>query len=101
MVAMLCDRAFRLMDLTDNELAKLHIPAYGRWPIAIRSPMKWSFKFFSLLSKFPSARAPLFNFLNNSVGAGTISMFTTRNSGARMPGGGGFARCQRQSAQEC
>ncbi|UUY09207.1 threonine ammonia-lyase, biosynthetic [Pseudomonas sp. J452] len=70
------DQGFPVLDLTDNELAKLHIRhMVGGHAAAV--PDECVFRF-----EFPERPGALFNFLNKLGGRWNISMFHYRNHGA-------------------
>ena len=76
LVAGLQDKGFPVLDLTDNELAKLHIRhMVGGHAAAV--PDECVFRF-----EFPERPGALFNFLNKLGGHWNISMFHYRNHGA-------------------
>ncbi len=70
------EQGFPVLDLTDNELAKLHIRhMVGGHAAAV--PDECVFRF-----EFPERPGALFNFLNKLGGRWNISMFHYRNHGA-------------------
>ncbi|MFO7706021.1 MAG: threonine ammonia-lyase, biosynthetic [Halopseudomonas sp.] len=76
LVTMLCDQGFPVMDLTDNELAKLHIRhMVGGHCDQIADEVVYRFE-------FPERPGALFNFLNKLGARWNISMFHYRNHGA-------------------
>jgi threonine dehydratase len=76
LVAGLQDKGFPVLDLTDNELAKLHIRhMVGGHAAAV--PDECVFRF-----EFPERPGALFNFLTKLGGRWNISMFHYRNHGA-------------------
>ncbi|MBG58557.1 MAG: threonine ammonia-lyase, biosynthetic [Porticoccus sp.] len=76
LVADLTDKGYPLVDMTDNEMAKLHIRHMvgGRAPEATEEVV---YRF-----EFPERPAALMNFLNQLGGQWNISMFHYRNHGA-------------------
>lgn len=76
LVASLREKGFPIVDLTDNELAKLHIRhLVGGRNKAIANEHVFRFE-------FPERPGALFNFLNKLGGRWNISMFHYRNHGA-------------------
>lgn len=76
LVATLREKGFPIVDLTDNELAKLHIRhLVGGRNKAIANEHVFRFE-------FPERPGALFNFLNKLGGRWNISMFHYRNHGA-------------------
>lgn len=76
LVQELRDKGFPVLDLTDNELAKLHIRhMVGGHAAAVPDEMVLRFE-------FPERPGALFNFLNKLGGRWNISMFHYRNHGA-------------------
>lgn len=76
LVASLHEKGFPIVDLTDNELAKLHIRhLVGGRNKAIDNEHVFRFE-------FPERPGALFNFLNKLGGRWNISMFHYRNHGA-------------------
>lgn len=76
LVAMLRDKGFPVLDLTHNELAKLHI----RYLVGGRNKEVTNERVFRF--EFPERPGALFNFLNKLGGRWNISMFHYRNHGA-------------------
>lgn len=76
LVQMLEDQGFPVLDLTDNELAKLHIRhMVGGHCDQVTDEVVYRFE-------FPERPGALFNFLNKLGGRWNISMFHYRNHGA-------------------
>nr|WP_275014299.1 threonine ammonia-lyase, biosynthetic [Pseudomonas syringae group genomosp. 3] len=76
LVASLTGQGFPVLDLTDNELAKLHIRhMVGGHAERVNDEVVLRFE-------FPERPGALFNFLNRLGGRWTISMFHYRNHGA-------------------
>lgn len=76
LVAMLNAKGFPVLDLTDNELAKLHIRhLVGGHNNHVSNEQVFRFQ-------FPERPGALFNFLNQLGGRWNISMFHYRNHGA-------------------
>jgi len=76
LVASLAEQGFPVLDLTDNELAKLHIRhMVGGHAVQVSDEMVMRFE-------FPERPGALFNFLNKLGGRWNISMFHYRNHGA-------------------
>ncbi|WP_120994928.1 threonine ammonia-lyase, biosynthetic [Stutzerimonas urumqiensis] len=76
LVASLRDQGFPVLDLTDNELAKLHIRhMVGGHSARVDQEMVLRFE-------FPERPGALFNFLNRLGGRWNITMFHYRNHGA-------------------
>ncbi|MFF7706458.1 threonine ammonia-lyase, biosynthetic [Pseudomonas sp. NPDC007930] len=76
LVASLRSQGFPVQDLTDNELAKLHIRhMVGGHAVKVSDEMVLRFE-------FPERPGALFNFLNKLGGRWNISMFHYRNHGA-------------------
>ncbi len=76
LVDSLREQGFPVLDLTDNELAKLHIRhAVGGHAAAVSDEVVFRFE-------FPERPGALFNFLNRLGGRWNISMFHYRNHGA-------------------
>ncbi len=76
LVASLREQGFPVLDLTENELAKLHVRhMVGGHAAAV--PDECVFRF-----EFPERPGALFNFLNKLGGRWNISMFHYRNHGA-------------------
>ncbi|MGY4491276.1 threonine ammonia-lyase, biosynthetic [Pseudomonas putida] len=76
LVASLTEQGFPVLDLTDNELAKLHIRhMVGGHAAQVSDEMVMRFE-------FPERPGALFNFLNKLGGRWNISMFHYRNHGA-------------------
>lgn len=76
LVESLREQGFPVLDLTDNELAKLHIRhAVGGHAAAVSDEVVFRFE-------FPERPGALFNFLNRLGGRWNISMFHYRNHGA-------------------
>lgn len=76
LVAGLQDKGFPVLDLTDNELAKLHTRhMVGGHAAGVSNEVVFRFE-------FPERPGALFNFLNNLGGRWNISMFHYRNHGA-------------------
>ena len=72
----LSEQGFPVLDLTDNELAKLHIRhMVGGHAAGVSNEMVLRFE-------FPERPGALFNFLNKLGGRWNISMFHYRNHGA-------------------
>ncbi|MDU8491899.1 threonine dehydratase, partial [Pseudomonas syringae pv. actinidiae] len=72
----LTGQGFPVLDLTDNELAKLHIRhMVGGHAERVNDEVVLRFE-------FPERPGALFNFLNRLGGRWTISMFHYRNHGA-------------------
>lgn len=76
LVASLAEKGFPVLDLTDNELAKLHI----RHLVGGRNKEVANEQVFRF--EFPERPGALFNFLNKLGGRWNISMFHYRNHGA-------------------
>lgn len=76
LVAMLREKGFPVLDLTHNELAKLHI----RYLVGGRNKEVKDEHVFRF--EFPERPGALFNFLNKLGGRWNISMFHYRNHGA-------------------
>jgi threonine dehydratase len=76
MVDVLKRRGYPVLDLTDNEMAKLHIRHLvgGRAPNAVNEIL---YRF-----EFPERPGALLNFLNKMAGGWNISLFHYRNHGA-------------------
>ena len=76
LIASLGEQGFPVVDLTDNELAKLHIRHMvgGRAAHVVDEVI--------LRFEFPERPGALFNFLNKLGGRWNISMFHYRNHGA-------------------
>ncbi|MBI3906668.1 MAG: threonine ammonia-lyase, biosynthetic [Pseudomonas fluorescens] len=76
LIASLSEQGFPVLDLTDNELAKLHIRHMvgGRAAHVVDEVV--------LRFEFPERPGALFNFLNKLGGRWNISMFHYRNHGA-------------------
>ena len=69
-------KGFPVLDLTDNELAKLHTRhMVGGHASGVSDEVVYRFE-------FPERPGALFNFLNNLGGRWNISMFHYRNHGA-------------------
>ncbi|MBF7144195.1 MULTISPECIES: threonine ammonia-lyase, biosynthetic [Pseudomonas] len=76
LIANLTDQGFPVQDLTDNELAKLHIRhMVGGHAVKVSDEMVLRFE-------FPERPGALFNFLNKLGGRWNISMFHYRNHGS-------------------
>ena len=76
LVAYLREKGFPVLDLTDNELAKLHIRhMVGGHAVKVSDEMVFRFE-------FPERPGALFNFLTKLGGRWNISMFHYRNHGA-------------------
>ncbi|MCQ9470506.1 threonine ammonia-lyase, biosynthetic, partial [Pseudomonas alliivorans] len=76
LIASLTEQGFPVLDLTDNELAKLHIRhMVGGHAERVSDEVVLRFE-------FPERPGALFNFLNRLGGRWTISMFHYRNHGA-------------------
>ena len=76
LIASLIAQGFPVQDLTDNELAKLHIRhMVGGHTVKVSDEMVLRFE-------FPERPGALFNFLNKLGGRWNISMFHYRNHGA-------------------
>lgn len=76
LIASLQDQGFPVLDLTRNELAKLHIRhMVGGHADAVNNERVFRFE-------FPERPGALFNFLNKLGGRWNISMFHYRNHGA-------------------
>ena len=76
LVAQLAERGFPVLDLTENELAKLHIRhMVGGHSAQVENEVVYRFE-------FPERPGALFNFLNKLGGRWNISMFHYRNHGA-------------------
>ncbi|WP_080290857.1 threonine ammonia-lyase, biosynthetic [Pseudomonas syringae] len=76
LVASLTEQGFPVLDLTDNELAKLHIRhMVGGHSERVSDEVVFRFE-------FPERPGALFNFLNKLGGQWNISMFHYRNHGA-------------------
>ncbi|QHE98037.1 threonine ammonia-lyase, biosynthetic [Pseudomonas cannabina] len=76
LIASLTGQGFPVLDLTDNELAKLHIRhMVGGHAERVEDEVVLRFE-------FPERPGALFNFLNRLGGRWTISMFHYRNHGA-------------------
>ncbi|MCY1488806.1 L-threonine dehydratase biosynthetic IlvA [compost metagenome] len=76
LVENLRSQGFPVLDLTDNELAKLHIRhMVGGHAVRISDEMVFRFE-------FPERPGALFNFLNKLGGRWNITMFHYRNHGA-------------------
>lgn len=76
LIASLTAQGFPVQDLTDNELAKLHIRhMVGGHAVKVSDEMVLRFE-------FPERPGALFNFLNRLGGRWNISMFHYRNHGA-------------------
>ncbi|WP_263261400.1 threonine ammonia-lyase, biosynthetic [Pseudomonas sp. RIT-PI-S] len=76
LIASLTAQGFPVQDLTDNELAKLHIRhMVGGHAVQVSDEMVLRFE-------FPERPGALFNFLNKLGGRWNISMFHYRNHGA-------------------
>ena len=76
LVASLTEQGFPVLDLTDNELAKLHIRhMVGGHAERVSDEVVLRFE-------FPERPGALFNFLNKLGGRWNISMFHYRNHGA-------------------
>ncbi|MFA0921926.1 pyridoxal-phosphate dependent enzyme, partial [Pseudomonas tremae] len=76
LIASLTGQGFPVLDLTDNELAKLHIRhMVGGHAERVDDEVVLRFE-------FPERPGALFNFLNRLGGRWTISMFHYRNHGA-------------------
>ncbi|EPM75981.1 pyridoxal-phosphate dependent enzyme, partial [Pseudomonas syringae] len=76
LIASLTGQGFPMLDLTDNELAKLHIRhMVGGHAERVNDEVVLRFE-------FPERPGALFNFLNRLGGRWTISMFHYRNHGA-------------------
>ena len=76
LIAELQDQGFPVLDLTRNELAKLHIRhMVGGHADAVNNERVFRFE-------FPERPGALFNFLNRLGGRWNISMFHYRNHGA-------------------
>nr|WP_312257595.1 threonine ammonia-lyase, biosynthetic [Stutzerimonas nitrititolerans] len=76
LVTGLQEKGFPVLDLTDNELAKLHIRhMVGGHASGVSDEVVFRFE-------FPERPGALFNFLNNLGGRWNISMFHYRNHGA-------------------
>jgi threonine dehydratase len=76
LIASLTSQGFPVLDLTDNELAKLHIRhMVGGHAERVSDEVVLRFE-------FPERPGALFNFLNRLGGRWTISMFHYRNHGA-------------------
>jgi threonine dehydratase len=76
LIASLIAQGFPVQDLTDNELAKLHIRhMVGGHAVKVSDEMVLRFE-------FPERPGALFNFLNKLGGRWNISMFHYRNHGA-------------------
>lgn len=72
----LAERGFPVLDLTENELAKLHIRhMVGGHSAQVENEIVYRFE-------FPERPGALFNFLNKLGGRWNISMFHYRNHGA-------------------
>ncbi len=76
LVEQLREQGFPVLDLTDNELAKLHI----RHMVGGHSPRVSDEQVFRF--EFPERPGALFNFLNKLGGRWNITMFHYRNHGA-------------------
>ncbi len=75
-MAYLREKGFPVLDLTDNELAKLHIRhMVGGHAVKVSDEMVFRFE-------FPERPGALFNFLTKLGGRWNISMFHYRNHGA-------------------
>ncbi len=76
LIQQLTEKGFPVTDLTDNELAKLHIRhMVGGHAVGVSDEMVLRFE-------FPERPGALFNFLNKLGGRWNISMFHYRNHGA-------------------
>ncbi|MCQ3031942.1 threonine ammonia-lyase, biosynthetic [Pseudomonas syringae] len=76
LITSLAEQGFPVIDLTDNELAKLHIRhMVGGHAERVSDEVVFRFE-------FPERPGALFNFLNKLGGQWTISMFHYRNHGA-------------------
>jgi len=76
LIASLTEQGFPVLDMTDNELAKLHIRhMVGGHAVRVSDEMVMRFE-------FPERPGALFNFLNRLGGRWNISMFHYRNHGA-------------------
>ncbi|GFM64499.1 L-threonine dehydratase [Pseudomonas cichorii] len=76
LISSLTEQGFPVLDLTDNELAKLHIRhMVGGHAERVSDEVVLRFE-------FPERPGALFNFLNKLGGRWTISMFHYRNHGA-------------------
>jgi threonine dehydratase len=76
LVASLTEQGFPVLDLTDNELAKLHLRhMVGGHSERVSDEVVFRFE-------FPERPGALFNFLNKLGGQWNISMFHYRNHGA-------------------
>lgn len=76
LIASLTEQGFPVLDLTENELAKLHIRhMVGGHAARVSDEMVLRFE-------FPERPGALFNFLNKLGGRWNISMFHYRNHGA-------------------
>ena len=76
LVKLLARRGYPVLDMTDNEMAKLHIRHLvgGRAPNALNEIL---YRF-----EFPERPGALLNFLNKMAGGWNISLFHYRNHGA-------------------
>lgn len=81
LVASLCDKGYQVLDLTENEMAKLHIRhlvgGHGPELAASEGLEERVFRF-----EFPERPGALFKFLNHLAGRWNISMFHYRNHGS-------------------
>ena len=76
LLSSLTEQGFPVVDLTDNELAKLHIRhMVGGHAAKVSDELLFRFE-------FPERPGALFNFLNKLGGRWNISMFHYRNHGA-------------------
>jgi len=77
LLAMLKDKGYEVFDLTDNEMAKLHIRHMvgGHAPASIEHEVIYRFE-------FPERPGALLNFLTKLAGRWNISMFHYRNHGS-------------------
>ncbi len=77
LLEMLERKGYKVVDMTDNEMAKLHIRHMvgGHAPAELTDEVVYRFE-------FPERPGALFNFLNKLAGRWNISMFHYRNHGA-------------------
>lgn len=76
LIALLRERNYEVLDMSDNELAKLHI----RYMVGGKSPQVANERIFRF--EFPERPGALLKFLNSLSGGWNISMFHYRNHGA-------------------